>query len=441
MASYDAQAVKALASNRWKSIFLALAPSLHKAVEHAGQHVPCPVHGGTDGFRLFPKFNAKGDGICNTCGAKTDGLAMLQWVNNWSFSETVNAVGDFLQAPQSSPNLQTLDKPSKTYEGYFESITESDIVRDGVKMHQVCLTLQYRGRKIRLYGADLKRVCSALKLGEYVRLSKIAFKRLTINHREAKKAIWSARVVMSPEQREAKQKLEQQCREQKSRQCRETLNKVYAQSVTLDTPQANPVQLYWANRGIAAHVDEKSVRCVPAMKYFENGQCLGEYPCMICAVKDAQGHVVTLHRTYLTGQGRKAPVHEPKKIMCVPEDSTINGCAIRLVQTSAKVIAIAEGVETALSVITATGLPCWSTISEGGMRRFEVPEGIETVLIFADKDRSGVGQQAAKVLQERLQKQGIRARIFLPRMSIPNGAKSLDWNDVLQMGGKFPSFF
>lgn len=103
-------------------------------------------------------------------------------------------------------------------------------------------------------------------------------------------------------------------------------------------------------------------------------------------------------------------------------------------------IGIAEGVETALSVVTATGLACWSVISEGGMRHFEPPKGIRFVHIFADKDRSGVGQDAAKVLQARLQSMGIGSRIYLPKEPIPDDAKGIDWNDVLQMGGRFPRF-
>ena len=58
--------IKRAAMGRWKEIFLALAPQLQTAMEKAGHHVPCPVHGGVDGFRLFPQYEIKGDGICNT---------------------------------------------------------------------------------------------------------------------------------------------------------------------------------------------------------------------------------------------------------------------------------------------------------------------------------------------------------------------------------------
>ena len=51
--SFTAGQIKAAARGRWDVVFSVLAPSL-KAAMRAGrkQHVSCPKHGGTDGFRL-----------------------------------------------------------------------------------------------------------------------------------------------------------------------------------------------------------------------------------------------------------------------------------------------------------------------------------------------------------------------------------------------------
>jgi phage/plasmid primase-like uncharacterized protein len=81
----DAKEIKAAADGKWDSILSALAPSLAEALQKLGKHVACPVHGGTDGFRLFKDVAQTGGGICNTCGAHRDGLALLSWVNGWSF--------------------------------------------------------------------------------------------------------------------------------------------------------------------------------------------------------------------------------------------------------------------------------------------------------------------------------------------------------------------
>ena len=69
--------VRQLAAGRWTEILEAVAPALEPALRRPGRHVPCPVHGGKDGFRLFRDVAQTGGGICNTCGAFHDGFAVL----------------------------------------------------------------------------------------------------------------------------------------------------------------------------------------------------------------------------------------------------------------------------------------------------------------------------------------------------------------------------
>lgn len=99
--------IRESARGRWIEILQDLAPALgrysslpgsfgkdRKALERVGRHVPCPVHGGKngDGFRLFRNVAETGGGICNTCGPKPNGFELLQWLNGWTFRETVEAV-------------------------------------------------------------------------------------------------------------------------------------------------------------------------------------------------------------------------------------------------------------------------------------------------------------------------------------------------------------
>jgi phage/plasmid primase-like uncharacterized protein len=86
------QEIKKRASHRWVEILSVLAPALGPALEKPGKHVPCPVHGGKDGFRVFKDVDATGGGVCNTCGSFGDGFALLQWVNSWSFRQSLEAV-------------------------------------------------------------------------------------------------------------------------------------------------------------------------------------------------------------------------------------------------------------------------------------------------------------------------------------------------------------
>ncbi|KAA6183703.1 hypothetical protein F2Q65_14780 [Thiohalocapsa marina] len=86
----------AIRQTGWLAVLSALAGDvLGPALQQPGRHVPCPVHGPRpgshrgDGFRLFADVDATGGGICATCGAFPDGLALLQWLFGWSFPEAL----------------------------------------------------------------------------------------------------------------------------------------------------------------------------------------------------------------------------------------------------------------------------------------------------------------------------------------------------------------
>lgn len=88
--------VRAAAEGRWIDLFKGLAPELEPALARLGRHVPCPVHGGKDGFRLFRDASATGGGVCNTCGPRPDGFALLGWLRGWRFPETLERVAEAL---------------------------------------------------------------------------------------------------------------------------------------------------------------------------------------------------------------------------------------------------------------------------------------------------------------------------------------------------------
>ena len=60
----------------------------------------------------------------------------------------------------------------------------------------------------------------------------------------------------------------------------------------------------------------------------------------------------------------------------------------------------------------------------------EPPEETSLVVVWADRDRSGVGEAAALSLRERLIERGMPVAVHLPPTPIPAGAKGIDWADV-----------
>jgi len=94
---------RGLARGRWDSILGSLAPALLPAIDADGRrHVPCPVHGGKDGFRFFKGMAETGRAICNTCGHFHDGFAVLSWINGWTPKESVKEVMKMLTGESSS---------------------------------------------------------------------------------------------------------------------------------------------------------------------------------------------------------------------------------------------------------------------------------------------------------------------------------------------------
>ncbi|WP_436718076.1 MULTISPECIES: toprim domain-containing protein [unclassified Salmonella] len=184
------------------------------------------------------------------------------------------------------------------------------------------------------------------------------------------------------------------------------------------------------------------LRFNPAMAYYdEDGNEVGKFPAIVCAIRDVEGNLVTLHRTYLTQNGKKAKVGNAKKMMPIPDGLDVNGAAIRLGEPTEGILGVAEGLETALSAYRVTQIPVWSTVNATLMESFEVPEGVHTVLIWADKDKSVTGEKSANVLKAKLEKRGIRVYVLLPKLPIPPRAKGIDWNDVLMSQGSlgFPN--
>lgn len=199
---------------------------------------------------------------------------------------------------------------------------------------------------------------------------------------------------------------------------------------------ASPLHKYLVARGLSFPDGLCSVRFHPAMPYFEKRKLVGSYPGLIAVVRAPDGTPVTIHRTFLTDEGKKAPVESPKRLCPHRSDRPLQGAAIRLFAHE-DTLAVAEGVETSLAVTEMTGIPCWATVTAGLMEAFQPPPGVKRVVIYADKDRPskyhpvGHGQAAAKALAERLWQNGIQAGIEIPAVEIPADKKGIDWLDVL----------
>jgi hypothetical protein len=131
-----------------------------------------------------------------------------------------------------------------------------------------------------------------------------------------------------------------------------------------------------------------------------------------------------IHRTALKAEGSgKADLPglgNAKKML-----GSAKGTALKLTADADVTdgLAIAEGIESAMTVICAGWRPVWACGSAGAIERFPILPGIESLTIFADADRAGMA--AAAACQARWVKAGIECRILAPPEA---GA---DWNDMV----------
>ena len=92
---------------------------------------------------------------------------------------------------------------------------------------------------------------------------------------------------------------------------------------------------------------------------------------------------------------------------------------------------IGEGLETTLAAATRLTYrgeplrPAWAALSDGGMERFPVIDGVERLILLADNDHNGAGQIAAEACKRRWLEAGRRVALLMP------DRPGTDFNDIV----------
>ncbi len=188
---------------------------------------------------------------------------------------------------------------------------------------------------------------------------------------------------------------------------KELLRRIYVESKPIVA--GDPVSLYLKNRGLK--VVSARLRYHPECYEPETHT---KMPAMLATYTLQDGTAITMHRTFITKEGKKANIENPKKIL--PALQKMSGGAIRLFELEGKTLNITEGIETALAVREMTDETVWSVASSVLMEQFEPPRTVEKVVIFSDNDVNYSGQKAAYTLANRLIiRNKIIAKVFVPR--------------------------
>lgn len=198
----------------------------------------------------------------------------------------------------------------------------------------------------------------------------------------------------------------------------EKLRAIYTSSKAAN--QTCPVGKYLHGRGL---------KIVPATLRYSpkcwNAELKKEIPAMLAVFTMPDGTAVTMHRTYLDGNGGKARgIVTVKKVL--PSLKKMTGGAIRLWPAEDGVIGVAEGIETAIAAHELTGIAVWSAMSSAILAGFVPPKGITHLHIFADNDLNYTGHRAAYELANRVSvSSDISVIVHMPE------SPGTDWLDQL----------
>lgn len=213
------------------------------------------------------------------------------------------------------------------------------------------------------------------------------------------------------------------------------LRRWWKETVPLNHASTLPARQYLRNRKLGqVLMPLEDIGFHPSMPYYDSDRKLvGVFPTLVSIVRSRDGSVSTVHRTFLDQAGNKAPVEKNRKLYSSPSTNPLMGGAIRLDKHDSPVLHVGEGLESALAVRAIMGGAdaTWSSVNAEMMRALHIPEHVKIVCIWADRDASYGGQLAAFDLMDRVRQMGKTAVTLLPPFSIPEGKKSIDWNDVV----------
>lgn len=205
-------------------------------------------------------------------------------------------------------------------------------------------------------------------------------------------------------------------RERSPEEVRKALNDLWRSSAPV--VQGDPVWR-WLNNRVGGVEVPPTIRCCHEAVF--TSKPLQKFPAMVAMVMDADGKPVTLHRTFLTKDGEKAPVAGCRKFM--PGEIPA-GSAVRLMPHE-KVLGIAEGIETAFAAAKLFNMPVWAALNATMLSKWIAPREVELVVIFGDNDTSFTGQEAAYALAKKLTNEGFGVEVEIPKIA------GHDWNNVL----------
>jgi phage/plasmid primase-like uncharacterized protein len=211
---------------------------------------------------------------------------------------------------------------------------------------------------------------------------------------------------------ERRKRWEEAERERRERELKQLATAANLWSASARICEGSPVWAYLLRR----RIPESLLRDIQPTGYVRDYDDGSGIPRMIVQGKNAAGQSRCVQITKLNpgGLGRA-------KTYKLTHGPMAGGVAVRLTPAQGDTLAVAEGVETALSYTALSGHPCWATLGTASLEAFKPPVGVKTIIIAADNDEAG--QASARNLRDAL---SIWHRVII------HTPEQGDWNDALR---------
>ena len=201
----------------------------------------------------------------------------------------------------------------------------------------------------------------------------------------------------------------------------------------IPTGQSEHARQYFYNRGIHI-VPTRCVRVHPMLPYRDNtGKVIGEFDAIMSCATNALGRPSYMHITWIK-DGYKVDLGENparKQYSLVPNGMKPR-CSIKFRQRSPEVLAVAEGIESALSYEQIYSVPTDSCLNADLLSVFRPAEYVRELHIARDTDKKWAGQAAAHKLLH-----GVACHCPWVKRVVIRGPEEFgeDFNDILLTGG------
>lgn len=178
-----------------------------------------------------------------------------------------------------------------------------------------------------------------------------------------------------------------------------------------------PAEHYLRQRGITAALPD-------CLRFRANA--FGKFGALVALSTGDDGDVLAVQQTYLTDDGKKAPVTIVKRTNKAVE-KWAEKSAVRL--PGIPPVILTEGVENALSVWQATGQETWACLGISNIGHAPLPEGA-SVIVARDGDLPGSKASGQiKRAVEKLEQRGFTVSVAMPE-------QGTDFNDLLLSVGE-----